>query len=110
MRTSLSFKQTHSEGSERGGTVGTAPQQSLVASLSPTASPTGKLMSTRATEASFLAYSELDVEHDLVRIIRLLDLRHVRRERRGLLRRRTTRLRIHPVMVLDGVDKLTENS
>ncbi|MER5612486.1 serine/threonine-protein kinase [Streptomyces sp. NPDC002215] len=111
MRTSLSFKQTHSEGSERGGTVGMAPQQGLVASLSPTASLTGKLMSTRATEASFLAYSELDVEHDLVRIIQLLDLGHVRRERRGLLRRRrTTRLRIHPVVVLDEVDKLTENS
>ncbi|MFJ2588442.1 protein kinase [Streptomyces sp. NPDC087538] len=33
MRTSLSFKQTHSEGTERGGTVGMAPRQSLVASF-----------------------------------------------------------------------------
>lgn len=111
MRTSLSFKQTHSEGSERGGTVGMAASQGPLGSFSPSANLSGKQMSSRATEASFLAYSELDVEHDLVRIIQLLDLGHVRRERRGLLRRRrSARLRIHPVVVLDEVDKLTENS
>ncbi|MFD7863299.1 serine/threonine-protein kinase [Streptomyces sp. NPDC059783] len=111
MRTSLSFKQTHSEGSERGGTVGMSASQGPLGPFSPNANLSGKQMSSRATEASFLAYSELDVEHDLVRIIQLLDHGHVRSERRGLLRRRrTTRLRIHPVVVLDEVDKLTENS
>lgn len=111
MRTSLSFKQTHSEGSERAGTLGMSPQQSLFASIAPTLSLTGKRMSTQAMEASFLAYSELDVEHDLIRIVQLLDTGRVGHERRGpLRRRRITRTRIHPVIVLDEVDKRTEGS
>ncbi|NYV75323.1 serine/threonine-protein kinase [Streptomyces sp. UH6] len=111
MRTSLSFKQTHSDTNERGGTLGMSPQQSLFSSMAPTLSLTGKRISAQAMEASFLAYSELDVEHDLVRIIQLLDAGRVRQERRGLLRRRRiTDLRIHPVIVLDEVDKRTEGS
>ncbi|MFD9907305.1 protein kinase [Streptomyces sp. NPDC059063] len=112
-RTSLSFTQTHSEGSEHGATLGLGGQKGgPLASLAPTLNMTGKKMSTRATEASFLAYSETDVEHDLVRIIQLLgdaeSCRPPRRRRR--LGRRKPRLRIHPVIVLDEVDKLTDNS
>jgi serine/threonine-protein kinase len=114
-RTSLSFKQTHSEGSEGGGTVGFGVQRGPLASLAPTLSMTGKRTSARAVEASFLAYSETDVEHDLVRIIQLLDTGRMPRQRRRLLRRRHgtrrgTPVRIHPVVVLDEVDKLTDSS
>ncbi|WP_157986994.1 serine/threonine-protein kinase [Streptomyces atratus] len=109
-RTSLSFTQTQSEGSERGGTMGMGAQEGLLASVAPTLSLAGKRMSTRTTEASFLAYSETDVEHDLIRIIQLLSGRHGRPAARGRLRRRRPRLRVHPVIVLDEVDKLTDNA
>ncbi|MEU0397262.1 protein kinase [Streptomyces sp. NPDC006208] len=109
-RTSLSFTQTQSEGSERGGTLGMGPQQGPLASVAPNLSLAGKRMSTRTTEASFLAYSETDVEHDLMRIIQLLSGRHGRPAVKGRLRRHKPRLRVHPVIVLDEVDKLTDNA
>ncbi|MCE0447405.1 hypothetical protein LT493_33840 [Streptomyces tricolor] len=49
------------------------------------------------------------MEHDLVRIIGLLSGRDDRPRPRGPLRRRRPRLRIHPVIVLDEIDKLTDN-
>ncbi|BCM69116.1 serine/threonine protein kinase [Streptomyces tricolor] len=104
-RTSLSFTQTHSEGTERGGTLGVGLQRGPA----PTLGLTGKRTRTRTTEAAFLAYSETDVEHDLVRIIGLLSGRDDRPRPRGPLRRRRPRLRIHPVIVLDEIDKLTDN-
>ncbi|NEB02784.1 protein kinase [Streptomyces sp. SID13726] len=112
-RTSLSFTQTQSESTERGTTLGLAPQHRLA----PTMSFSGRRTRSQATEAAFLAYSETDVEHDLVRIVQLLNGSEgrpdpVRRSRR-LLRRRhrrdATRIRVHPVIVLDEVDKLTDN-
>ncbi|MGA4842633.1 serine/threonine-protein kinase [Streptomyces sp. G45] len=112
-RTSLSFTQTHAEGSEYGAALGFGMQKGgPLASLTPSLSMTGKKVSGRAMEASFLAYSETDVEHDLVRIIQLLgDVDGTRPPPRRLLRRRRrSRLRIHPVIVLDEVDKLTDNS
>ncbi|MFF4543209.1 serine/threonine-protein kinase [Streptomyces sp. NPDC001435] len=111
-RTSLSFKQTQSEGNEHGGTMGFGLQKGPLASVSPTLSLTGRRTSARATEASFLAYSETDVEHDLVRIIQLLGGVQGRTttRRRRLRRRERRRLLVHPVIVLDEVDKLTDNS
>ncbi|MFF2199309.1 serine/threonine-protein kinase [Streptomyces sp. NPDC058145] len=109
-RTSLSFTQTQSEGSERGGTLGVGFQRGPLAAAAPTLSMTGKRTRSRTTEAAFLAYSETDVEHDLVRIIQLLSGRDGRPARRGLLRRPRPRLRIHPVVVLDEIDKLTDDA
>lgn len=109
-RTSLSFTQTQSEGSERGGTLGMGPQRGPLATVAPTLSLTGKQTKARTTEAAFLAYSETDVEHDLVRIIQLLSGRHDRPAARGRLRRRRPRLQVHPVIVLDEVDKLTDSA
>ncbi|MET8685172.1 serine/threonine-protein kinase [Streptomyces sp. NPDC004732] len=106
-RTSLSFTQTQSEGSERGATLGVAPQGPL-ASAAPTLGLTGRRTRTRTTEAAFLAYSETDVEHDLMRIVQLL-CGHRPRPTRGRLFRSRPRLRVHPVIVLDEVDKLTDN-
>ncbi|MGW2649088.1 protein kinase domain-containing protein [Streptomyces sp. NPDC001393] len=110
-RTSLSFKQTQSDSTERGGTMGIGPQKGPLASLSPTLGMSGKRTRSLATEAAFLAYSETDVEHDLVRIIHLLNGNEGRPTPRRLLRRRNrgTGLRVHPVVILDEVDKLTDN-
>lgn len=106
-RTSLSFTQTQSDASERGATLGVAPKGPL-ASAAPTLGLTGRRTRTRTTEAAFLAYSETDVEHDLIRIVQLLGGRRTLPTRRRLFRRRP-RLRVHPVIVLDEVDKLTDN-
>lgn len=117
-RTSLSFKQTQSDSSERGGTAGLGPSKGVLGALAPTLSLTGRRTRSQAMEAAFLAYSETDVEHDLVRIVRLLngDEGRPRSARRGFLRgarpgrgRGEPRLRVHPVVVLDEVDKLTDN-
>ncbi|MEU8706380.1 serine/threonine-protein kinase [Streptomyces sp. NPDC048565] len=110
-RTSLSFTQTQSEGSERAGALGFGPQQGLLGAVAPTVNLTGKKTRTRTTEAAFLAYSETDVEHDLVRIIQLLSgLYRPPAARRRALRRRAPQLKIHPVIVLDEVDKLTDDA
>ncbi|MEU6821121.1 serine/threonine-protein kinase [Streptomyces atriruber] len=112
-RTSLSFTQTQSDASERGATLGVAPQGPL-ASAAPTLGLTGRRTRTRTTEAAFLAYSETDVEHDLIRIVQLLGGRRTRptrptRPTRTRLFRSRPPLRVHPVIVLDEVDKLTDN-
>ncbi|GGO95880.1 protein kinase domain-containing protein [Wenjunlia tyrosinilytica] len=113
-RTSLSFTQTQSESRERGTTLGLAPKHGLT----PTMNFQGRRTRSQATEAAFLAYSETDVEHDLVRIIHLLNGSEGRLEpqpppSRGLFGRRRlssgARFRVHPVVVLDEVDKLTDN-
>ncbi|MFI6339426.1 protein kinase [Streptomyces sp. NPDC050535] len=112
-RTSLSFTQTQSESTERGTSLGLAPQHRLA----PTMNFNSRRTRSQATEAAFLAYSETDVEHDLVRIVHLLNGSEGRtgqrpRSRRLLRRWRrqeTARLRVHPVVVLDEVDKLTDN-
>ncbi|WP_420034818.1 serine/threonine-protein kinase [Streptomyces sp. cg28] len=109
-RTSLSFTQTQSETSERNATAGMKLQSGLLGMAPPTLSVGGKKSRSRTTEAAFLAYSETDVEHDLVRIVQLLGggpEHSARRSRRW--RRRVPRLSVHPVIVLDEIDKLTDN-
>ncbi|MEE4546618.1 serine/threonine-protein kinase [Streptomyces sp. V4-01] len=117
-RTSLSFKQTQSDSSERGGTVGVGPGGGLLSGLAPTLSLTGRRTESQAMEAAFLAYSETDVEHDLLRIVGLLNgdggrprpaPRGLRRFGRRARQRGEARLRVHPVVVLDEVDKLTDS-
>nr|WP_240929572.1 protein kinase [Streptomyces coryli] len=115
MRTSLSYTQTHSESVEAGAALGTGltGRAGPLSALTPTLNLSGRRTREQATEAAFLAYSETDVEHDLLRIIRLLSGTEGRpeRQRRRTLRRRVRggRLRIHPVVVLDEIDRLTDN-
>jgi len=123
MRTSLSYKETQSKSSQQsaGLNVGLGPGE-LVKAVASIAAPQVSLSATRsqslATEAAFLAYSETDVEYDLMRIISLVNrtldispgrlpwLRRLRPrwlQRHGLVA--PPRLRL--VIVLDEVDKLT---
>jgi serine/threonine protein kinase len=123
MRTSLSYKETQSKSSQQsaGLNVGLGPGK-LVKAVADIAAPQVSMSASRsqslATEAAFLAYSETDVEYDLMRIIslvnRTLDIPAGRRpwtrrlrprwlQRHGLVA--PPRLRL--VVVLDEVDKLT---
>jgi hypothetical protein len=117
-RTSLSFKQTQADSTEQGGSAGIGPTRGVLGGLAPTVSLTGRRTRSQAMEAAFLAYSETDVEHDLIRIIHLLNgtegrpqarRRGPRLLRGGRRREARGRLRVHPVVVLDEVDKLTDN-
>jgi serine/threonine-protein kinase len=122
MRTSLSFKETQSKSSQRsaGLDLGLGPGK-LVKAVADIAAPKVSLSASRsqslATEAAFLAYSETDAEYDLMRIIslvdRALDTATIRRGKRWLLPRwrrpesPAEPRRLHLVIVLDEVDKLT---
>lgn len=123
MRTSLSYKETQSKSTQQsaGLDVGLGPGK-LVKAVANIAAPQVSMSASRsqslATEAAFLAYSETDVEYDLMRIISLVNRtldspvsrrRWLRRllprwlQRHGLAA--PPRLRL--VIVLDEVDKLT---
>ena len=118
MRTSLSFKETQSEAHERSTGVDLGPGsgkgiRSVAEFVVPKISMSAKRSHSMATEASFLAYSETDAEHDLMRIVALVDqlasIAEIRPSllRRLKLRRGQERSRLHLVIVLDEVDKLT---
>lgn len=123
MRTSLSYKETQSRYAEQsaGLNVGLGSGK-LVKTVANIAAPQLSMSASRsqslATEAAFLAYSETDVEYDLMRIISLVNrtldtaggrrrlLRRLRPswlQRHGLVASPSLRL----VIVLDEVDKLT---
>lgn len=79
-RTSLSFKETRSQSTEVGASLalggapaGASPAAAVVNLLAPKFGLSRKKTDSMATEASFLAYSHGDVEHDFVRIIELLN-------------------------------------
>jgi serine/threonine protein kinase len=118
MRTSLSFKETQAEVRERSATmglgVGTDKATRAVTNLViPNLSMSAKRSQSLATEASFLAYSETDVEHDLMRIVSLVDreggipIVQPSRLRRFWPWSRHENSRFHLVIILDEVDKLT---
>lgn len=113
MRTSLSFKQTVSDALER-GVVADAGGGSALKTVVPKVSLTAKRTRSLAHEAQFLAYSETDVEHDLMRIVTLIDREGVvPSEARGLLRRlwpwpRVPGTQLRLAVVLDEADKLTD--
>jgi len=117
MRTSLSFKETQSEARERsaGLGLGIGPGKLGAADFAvPTVSMAAKRSQSLATEAAFLAYSETDVEYDLMRIVNLVARMPMpaagRRSWRQRLRPRQPgpeQPRLHLVIVLDEVDKLT---
>src|SRR3954451_3934071 len=95
-RTSLSFTQTHGNAVEhaRGLSVGLP----LLEAMSPKVELSKKTTDSLALEASFLAYSAADVEHDFLRIV-------------SLFRRRGdapgARWNGKVVIVIDELDKLT---
>lgn len=118
MRTSLSFKQSQSEALQRSAGVGIGAgsgkaAKAIVDFVVPTVSISAQHSQSLATEASFLAYSETDVEHDLMRIVSLVSRESTvatlqpSRLRRlwPWSRRQSSRLRL--VVILDEVDKLT---
>jgi serine/threonine protein kinase len=123
MRTSLSYTETQTRSSQQsaGLKVGLGPGK-LVKEVADIAAPQLQMSASRskslATEAAFLAYSETDVEYDLMRIIslvnRTLDIPPASRSWwRGLRPRWLQRSglvappRLRLVIVLDEVDKLT---
>jgi Cdc6-like AAA superfamily ATPase len=115
-RTSLAYRETASESSERGHTVGvSAPTGKLAVKLGLKRS--WKQAESRATEISFLAYSEADAEHDFLRIVALL--RSDNAELKGRMARLGAKLRIASatkrfdapiVIVFDEIDKLTSDA
>lgn len=113
MRTSLAFKQTQSEALERVRGMESGPVKVWKLPVLKFTASTKRTRSL-ATEAQFLAYSETDVEHDVMRIVSLIHSRGLlTRRSSGRLRRlwpwprrRPERLRL--VVVLDEVDKLTD--
>jgi serine/threonine-protein kinase len=94
-RTSLSFTQTHGSGSERTRGLGFGIPVPMLDALRIDLS--GKTTESLAMEASFLAYSAADVEHDFLRIVSLFR-RHGPPE---------TRWNGKVVVVIDELDKLT---
>jgi serine/threonine protein kinase len=118
MRTSLAFKETQSEARERSAgldlSIGPGRMVKAVADFAvPKVSMSAKRSHSLATEAAFLAYSETDVEYDLMRIVSLVDRKPEAATRQSRLRRmRRWRPapdapRLHLIVVLDEVDKLT---
>jgi tRNA A-37 threonylcarbamoyl transferase component Bud32 len=109
-RTSLAFRETRSETTERGATLGLdgGPMP-----LGPKLGLSRSRSKSMATEASFLAYSHGDVEHDFLRILDLLN--RPQPPPASAWRRFTWRLRGgargtwqgRVVVVLDELDKLT---
>src|SRR5262249_54158272 len=95
----------HSAGLDLGGGKG-------IGRVLPKLSMSARRTQSLATEAAFLAYSETDVEYDLMRIVQLVCREPIGPPPRSALRRlwpwpprHQARLRL--VIVLDEVDKLT---
>ena len=111
MRTSLAFKETQADARERGAALELGGMRALASLAIPKVSMSAKRTRSLATEAAFLAYSETDVEHDLMRIVKLVNKELPVAPGRRLLRRRSRHTgasaRPHLIIVLDEVDKLT---
>lgn len=103
MRTSMSFKESKSDATERTGTLEFGAAKA-VTNLVPKLAMSAKRTRSLATEATFLTYAESDVEYDLIRIVDLLDADPPSR-RWWSWRRPPPETRL--VVVLDEVDKLT---
>jgi serine/threonine protein kinase len=117
-RTSLAFKETSSRTRESTqslsldiGQLGAAG--AAMGIVTPKLGVTRKRADTMAREASFLAYSHADVEHDFLRILALLDASSALAAPSGSrfprLRRRRRPWRGRLVVVLDELDKLTSD-
>ena len=118
MRTSLAFKETQSDSRERSAgldlSIGPGKAMKAIADFAvPKISMSAKRSHSLAMEAAFLAYSETDVEYDLMRIVSLVDQEATADAERRTVRRpfrrsdRPDPAKLHLVIVLDEVDKLT---
>ena len=120
MRTSLAFKETQADARERsaGLEMGLGPGKAVKALAdfaAPKISMSAKRSQSLATEAAFLAYSETDAEYDLMRIVSLVsDAAELPPEHRPWYRRwrpgPPAPPRLHLVIVIDEVDKLTADA
>ena len=118
-RTSLSYKESRGNTVEQSRSLGLSPAVPLLESLGPKLELLKRTTDSLALEASFLAYSDADVEHDFQRIVtRLRDRPRPRpAPRPGLLERIGLRARrAEPaapgwdgkvVVIVDELDKLT---
>ncbi|MFG1948784.1 protein kinase [Nonomuraea sp. NPDC048826] len=108
IRTSYGLKQTSSDATENAANLtlgmGEAAKKMAgpLAFVAPGLGLSRKRTRSMATEASFLTYSDTDVEHDLHRIVSLIGIPATRR-----WWRRRPGSRVHLVIVLDEADKLT---
>ncbi|GII03823.1 serine/threonine-protein kinase [Planobispora takensis] len=108
IRTSYGLKQTQSDASEVNAALGLGMGEAArklagpLGYIAPNLNLTRKRTRSLATEASFLTYADTDVEHDLDRIVSLVEIPAAR----GWWRRRAAS-RVHLVIVLDEADKLT---
>ncbi len=109
-RTSMSFSETHSKAVERGAGLKLGVPAGLLEALGPKLELSRKATNSLATQASFLAYTEADVEHDFLRILSLLDRGdpHAANGRRRRRRPEPPPWRGKLVVVIDELDKLTE--
>jgi serine/threonine protein kinase len=112
-RTSMSFNETRSKSVEHGGGVRLGAPPGLLEALGPKLELSRKATNSLATQASFLAYTEADVEHDFLRILSLLG-REELPERLGWWHRLrhgggedVQHWRGKLVVVIDELDKLT---
>lgn len=120
MRTSLSFKETQSDTRDRsaGMNLGAGSGKGLKALLSavvPSVSVSSDRSHSLAREAAFLAYSETDAEYDLMRIVSLVGqpdmaASTLRGLRRWWRHRRRQDPKVHLIIILDEIDKLTVNA
>jgi eukaryotic-like serine/threonine-protein kinase len=116
LRTSLQLAQSRTDATERtsgvslggsgGGLMGT-----VLGSLLPKLDLGTKKSSSLAVEASFLTYSDTDVEHDFLSIVEMLGRRELPVVQRRHWWQRPRPAETHPpirvVVVLDELDKLT---
>ncbi|WP_206779411.1 ATP-binding protein, partial [Frankia sp. EI5c] len=110
-RTSMSLTARSEEGHELARSFAAAGQLPF-AGLAPKLERNTKTTRSLATEASFLAYADADVEHDFLRIVDLLRWSGHRRSGhppRRRWRRRRCAPPIHLVVVIDELDKLTSS-
>jgi hypothetical protein len=108
IRTSLAVKEIRGSAVEGSLAVGASSGSEVLLGGASNINLTRKRSRTESTESAYLTYSEVDVEYDLLRILHALSghyLRHARAWSR--LWRRQMPTEIHPIVVLDEVDKLT---
>lgn len=104
LRTSMNLKQTRGSSQETGGSLGFEKWGTKLG-LS------AKVVETLASEAQFVAYSDADLEYDLMRAVQLLRVESVE-PRRGVLERLRLRKRrrsvpVRTIVMVDELDKLT---
>lgn len=110
-RTSLSFNESRSQATERARSL-SASLPTLLDALTPKLELSSKSTTSLASQVSFLAYTEADVEHDFMRIVSLVERGEVavaRRRRWGRRRRAPVRPAWQGklVVIVDELDKLT---